>query len=41
MSNILIDSCFWFGLFDKYDEHYNKVQQMREYLNSGIELISK
>ncbi|GHT65997.1 hypothetical protein AGMMS50239_26750 [Bacteroidia bacterium] len=35
MTNILIDSCFWYSMFDKYDEHYNKVQHMQEYLEFG------
>jgi len=25
---VLLDSCFWFGLFDNGDEHYNKSQDI-------------
>jgi predicted nucleic acid-binding protein len=35
MSNILIDSCFWFALFDKSDEHYDKAQNLSSYLEFG------
>ena len=35
MSNILIDSCFWYALFDKSDEHYNKAQNLLKYLEFG------
>jgi hypothetical protein len=33
--NILIDSCFWYALFDESDEHYPKVQKMIDYLEFG------
>ena len=35
MNNILIDTCFWYALYDKSDEHYNKAQKMVDYLKSG------
>jgi hypothetical protein len=33
--NILIDSCFWYALFDESDEYYPKVQKMIDYLEFG------
>jgi len=35
MSNILVDSCFWYALFDVSDEHYHKAQKMKGYLECG------
>ena len=35
MSNILVDSCFWYALFDSSDEHHNKAKKMIDYLDYG------
>ena len=35
MNNILVDSCFWYALFDSSDQHYNKAQKMKSYLEFG------
>jgi predicted nucleic acid-binding protein len=34
-NNILIDTCFWYALYDESDEHYKKAQKMVDYLKSG------
>lgn len=35
MNNILVDSCFWYALFDKSDKYYYKAQEMKDYLELG------
>jgi predicted nucleic acid-binding protein len=35
MNNILVDSCFWYALFDPSDTHHNKAQKMKDYLDYG------
>jgi predicted nucleic acid-binding protein len=32
MNNILIDTCFWYALYDEADEHYKKAQKMVNYI---------
>jgi len=39
MSNILVDSCFWYALFDHSDEHHHKAQKMQNYLEFGNIII--
>ena len=39
MSNILIDSCFWYALFDDSDEHHYKAQKIKHYLDFGNIII--
>jgi predicted nucleic acid-binding protein len=39
MNNILVDSCFWFALFDKSDEHYHKAQEIARFLEHGNLII--
>ena len=39
MSNILVDSCFWYALFDRSDEHHHKAQIMQSYLEFGSIII--
>ncbi len=39
MSNILIDSCFWYALFDASDTHHSKAQKLAEYLDFGKIII--
>ena len=35
MNNILVDSCFWYALFDCSDEYHSKAQDMKDYLEYG------
>ena len=35
MNNILVDSCFWYALFDNSDEYHYKAQKMKDYLEFG------
>jgi predicted nucleic acid-binding protein len=35
MNNILIDSCFWYALFDSSDEHHHQAIEMKDYLEFG------
>ena len=35
MNNILVDTCFWYALYDESDEQYRKAQEMVDYLKSG------
>ena len=35
MYNILVDSCFWYALFDERDEHHALAQKMENYLEFG------
>ena len=39
MKNILIDTGFWFGLYDKRDNYYNQANELFEYLSLGQILI--
>jgi len=39
MKNILIDTGFWFGLYDKRDNYYDKANELFEYLSLGQILI--
>lgn len=39
MTNILVDSCFWYALFDARDQHHAEAQQMKEYLDYGNIII--
>lgn len=35
MNNILVDSCFWYALFDSSDKYHSKAQDMKDYLDFG------
>jgi predicted nucleic acid-binding protein len=35
MNNILVDSCFWYALFDSSDKYHSKAQDMKDYLEFG------
>ena len=35
MNNILVDSCFWFALYEPKDEHHEKALELFEYLDIG------
>ena len=35
MNNILVDTCFWYALFDESDEYYHRAQKMANYLEFG------
>ena len=35
MNNILVDSCFWYALFDSSDDYHSKAQEMKDYLEFG------
>lgn len=35
MNNILVDTGFWYALFDKSDSHYNKAQEIANKLQYG------
>jgi len=39
MNNILIDSGFWYALYDKRDSYYDKAQEIFEYFSIGNVLI--
>lgn len=39
MNNILIDSGFWFGLYDKRDAYFNQANELYHYLSLGTILI--
>jgi len=39
MKNILIDTGFWFGLYDKRDNFYHQANELFEYLSLGQILI--
>src|SRR4030042_1849888 len=39
MNNILIDTGFWFGLYDKRDPNYSKASVLFEYLSIGKIII--
>ncbi|NCO54003.1 MAG: hypothetical protein COS14_05115 [Bacteroidetes bacterium CG02_land_8_20_14_3_00_31_25] len=39
MTNILIDSGFWYALYNERDEHYNKANELIEYLTLGNIII--
>ena len=39
MKNILIDTGFWFGLYDKRDTYYNQANKLYEFLLLGRILI--
>lgn len=33
MSNILIDTCFWYGLYDTSDQHHHQSYKLADYLH--------
>lgn len=35
MNNILIDSCFWYALFDSSESYHSKALDMKDYLEFG------
>lgn len=35
MNNILVDSCFWYALFDSADKYHYKAHEMKDYLEYG------
>lgn len=35
MNNILVDSCFWYALFDSSDAYHSKAQEMKDDLEYG------
>jgi len=39
MTNILIDTSFWYALYNVRDEHYNKANELIEYLSLGNIII--
>jgi len=39
MNNILIDSGFWYALYDRRDSYYTKAQEIFEFLSIGNVLI--
>jgi predicted nucleic acid-binding protein len=39
IGNILIDTCFWYALYDESDEHYKKAQTMVNYIQSGTTIV--
>ena len=39
MNNILIDTGFWFGLYDRRDNYYNEANELINYLEMGNILI--
>jgi len=39
MNNILVDTCFWYALYDKSDQHYDKAQKIKDYLELGNIII--
>ena len=39
MNNILIDTCYWFALFDNRDSNHVKASSMMEYLEIGQLII--
>lgn len=39
MSNILIDSGFWFALYNSHDQYHSKTFDMMEYINTDINTI--
>lgn len=39
MTNILVDTCFWYALYDTRDEHFNKAQRIQEFLEYGNIII--
>ncbi|MFT4222305.1 hypothetical protein [Dysgonomonas sp.] len=39
MNNILIDTCFWYALYNPGDQYYQKAQKMIDYLEFGNIII--